>query len=266
MGRTVGFVPTMGALHEGHLSLVRHAVAETDVCAVSIFVNPTQFAVGEDLSRYPRPLDQDLQSLAAEGVEAVFIPTPETMYPAGFGTSVVPPPVANRWEGQFRPTHFGGVATVVLKLLQILPAEKTFFGQKDFQQWRVIQQMVADFNVPTEVVGCPIVRDQGGLALSSRNIYLSQEERRRALAISASLCQVQQAYRAGERRTGQLESILGDGLAPLDRIDYAVVVDAHTLEPIQRIVEPAIALVAGHVGKTRLIDNGWLDPHSSEAS
>lgn len=257
-GRTVGLVPTMGALHEGHLSLVRSAMANTDVCAVSIFVNPTQFSAGEDLSRYPRPLKDDLRLLADEGVHAVFTPTPEAMYPPDFGTSVVPPPVARLWEGQFRPTHFSGVATVVLKLFQILPADKAFFGQKDFQQWRVIQRATADLNVPTEVIGCPIVRDADGLALSSRNMYLAPAERRRALAISASLMQVRQAFAGGERVVSALESVLHDGLSSLDRIDYAVIVDAATLEPISQISTPAVALVAGYVGSTRLIDNQLL--------
>ena len=198
-GKTVGCIPTMGALHEGHLSLARASVAATDVSVATIFVNPTQFAPGEDLDSYPRRLEEDLQLLGSIGVDYVFCPQAETMYPAGSSTSVVPPKISKKLEGEFRPTHFAGVATIVLKLLNIVGPTTAFFGQKDFQQVAVIKQMVADFDVPVKIETCPIVRDDDGLALSSRNAYLSEDEREIALTINRTLKHIQQQIQDGQR-------------------------------------------------------------------
>ncbi|WP_044301968.1 pantoate--beta-alanine ligase [Rhodopirellula sallentina] len=257
-GRTVGLVPTMGALHEGHLSLVRRANAECDCCVTTIFVNPTQFAAGEDLSRYPRPLEDDLEMLRSEGVEAVFLPTDSVMYPEGFGTFVSPPPVAGRLEGESRPEHFRGVTTVVTKLFQIIPADAAFFGQKDYQQLRVVEHMVRDLNMPIRIVPCEIVREADGLAMSSRNRYLSESERETALSLSRALDRAAASFDAGERNVESLEQTMKAELMKCDKVDYAVVVDADTLEPLSKIEQRAVALVAAHVGRTRLIDNRIL--------
>ncbi len=256
--QSIGFVPTMGALHEGHLSLARQAKSQCDVCVVSIFVNPTQFAPNEDLSRYPRPLQHDLELLAGEGVDAVFLPTNASMYPAGFGSFVMPSPVGLSLEGQSRPDHFRGVTTVVMKLLQIVPASAAFFGQKDFQQLRVIQDMVRDLNVPTEIVPCPIVRDEDGLAMSSRNRYLSDEQRVTALAIPRALSRAAAAVAAGEINTAAIEQIMLESLSDCDSVDYAVVADSESLQPMRKFERPAVALIAARVGNTRLLDNRVL--------
>ncbi|MFG0289076.1 MAG: pantoate--beta-alanine ligase [Rhodopirellula sp. JB044] len=257
-GRTVGLVPTMGALHEGHLSLVRRANAECDCCVTTIFVNPTQFAAGEDLSRYPRPLEEDLDLLRGEGVEAVFLPTDSVMYPEGFGTYVSPPPVARRLEGESRPEHFRGVTTVVTKLFQIIPADAAFFGQKDYQQLRVVEHMVRDLNMPIRIVPCEIVREADGLAMSSRNRYLSESERETALSLSRALDRAAASFESGERNVDSLEQTMKAELAKCDKVDYAVVADADTLEPLCEIEQRAVVLVAAHVGRTRLIDNRIL--------
>ena len=225
VGKSVGFVPTMGALHEGHLSLVDAARAECDYVVASIFVNPTQFGPHEDLSRYPRDLVGDVHVLGGRGCELVFAPTVDAMYPAGHTTSVDAGPLGRVLEGEYRPDHFRGVATVVLKLFQIVPAEFVYFGRKDYQQSLVVRRIVADLNVPTEIRVCPTVREADGLALSSRNVYLSADERRRALALSQSLRlaermaqegvrdvatirdQMQRAYSVGGWRRGPIHSI-----------------------------------------------------------
>lgn len=256
--QTIGFVPTMGALHEGHLSLVREAKSRCDVCVVSIFVNPAQFAVNEDLSRYPRPLQRDLEMIAGVGADAVFLPTDTIMYPAGFGSYVLPPPVALPLEGQSRPEHFRGVTTVVLKLLQIIPATAAFFGQKDYQQLRVIEDMVRDLDVPTEIVTCPIIRDADGLALSSRNRYLSDEQRASALSLSHALDRASEMIARGERGVAVVEQTMMETLSDCDSVDYAVVVHADTLKPMTTLERPAVALIAARVGNTRLIDNRIL--------
>lgn len=254
----MGLVPTMGALHEGHLSLVRRANAECDCCVTTIFVNPTQFAAGEDLSRYPRPLEEDLDLLRGEGVEAVFLPTDSVMYPEGFGTYVSPPPVARRLEGESRPEHFRGVTTVVTKLFQIIPADAAFFGQKDYQQLRVVEHMVRDLNMPIRIVPCEIVREADGLAMSSRNRYLSESERETALSLSRALDRAAASFESGERNVDSLEQTMKAELAKCDKVDYAVVADADTLEPLCEIEQRAVVLVAAHVGRTRLIDNRIL--------
>ncbi len=256
-GKKVGCVPTMGALHEGHLSLARASVAETDVTVATIFVNPTQFAPGEDLSKYPRQLEADLKLLAEAGVQYVFNPQAETMYPPNSSTSIAPPKISRKLEGEFRPTHFGGVATIVLKLFNIVGPNVAFFGQKDFQQVAVVSQMVRDLNVPVEIRTCPIVRDTDGLALSSRNIYLSKDEREIALTINKTLAHVQKQIEDGQRDgfevVTEMRQMLIDG--GVSSIDYAAVVDPLTLESSDPIQLPVALLIAVYVGKTRLIDN-----------
>ena len=257
-GKTIGCIPTMGALHEGHLSLARASVAATDVSVATIFVNPTQFAPGEDLDLYPRRLDDDMKLLADIGVDYVFCPKAESMYRAGSSTSVVPPKISRKLEGEFRPTHFAGVATIVLKLLNIVGPTVAFFGQKDFQQVAVVKQMVADFNVPVEIETCPIVRDADGLALSSRNAYLSDDEREIALTINQTLKHIEQQIHDGQRDSfeivTEMRQMLIDG--GVSSIDYVGVVDPRTLESARDPIElPVALLIAVYVGKTRLIDN-----------
>jgi pantoate--beta-alanine ligase len=261
-GQRVGLVPTMGALHEGHLSLVRAARAECDVTIATIFVNPTQFAPHEDFSKYPRTLEADLTLLDSVGCDIAFVPDREEMYPPGFSTHVEPPRIAEPLEGAFRPGHFRGVCTVVLKLFQLAPAHIAFFGQKDFQQALVVRQMVRDLNVPIEVRTCPIIRESDGLALSSRNRYLSAAERVHALALSQALEKVRDQYRAGERKADVLAAAMHDTLrrAGIESIDYATVVDAETLGELNAIERSAVALIACRVGTTRLIDNELLLP------
>lgn len=256
-GKTIGCVPTMGALHEGHLSLAKASVATTDITVATIFVNPTQFAPGEDLSKYPRQLDDDLEMLGEVGVDYVFCPDETTMYPEDSSTSVTPPKVSRKLEGEFRPTHFSGVATVVLKLFNIVGPTKAFFGQKDFQQVAVVKQMVRDFNVPIEIETCPIVRDEDGLALSSRNAYLSKEERESALCINRTLFHVQKQIEDGQRDSfeivTEMRQMLIDG--GVTSIDYVAVVNPNTLESCDPVTLPVSLLIAVYVGKTRLIDN-----------
>lgn len=263
-GRAVAFVPTMGALHEGHLQLVRRGRQSADCVVVSIFVNPTQFGPTEDFSRYPRTWDDDLRKLADEGVSMVFAPAADDLYGDRFSTYVDPPAVARRWEGEFRPEHFRGVCTVVLKLFQIVPADVAVFGRKDYQQARVISDMVRDLNVNIAIRVEPTVREPDGLALSSRNRYLSDEERRRALslwdALQTARRLVEDGERNGEAIEDQMRSRLVDG--GVDRIDYVAFADPETLEPIPRLdagaphcPQHAVALIAVHVGRTRLIDN-----------
>lgn len=260
-GRTVGLVPTMGALHEGHYSLVRQSRERCSATIASIFVNPTQFAPHEDLARYPRTLEADQAGLSANGADALFVPEVDTIYPQGFSTYVQPPRVSAAWEGSCRPEHFRGVCTVVLKLFQMIPATHAFFGQKDFQQLCTIRNMVRDLNVPIEIVACPIVRDPDGLAMSSRNRYLSTEQRGRALAISRSLQIVVAEVNRGERDVSRLEQLLRMALlqGPVDSIDYAVIVDPVELEPLTRLSSTAVILVAVRMGNTRLIDNCLLE-------
>ena len=257
---TIGVVPTMGALHQGHLSLVERSLTQTDKTIVTVFVNPTQFAANEDLDKYPRTLESDLENLQTmEGAEkiAVFAPTNEEVYPADFSTQVQPPKVSKKLEGEFRPSHFGGVATVVLKLLNMTQATFAFFGQKDFQQVAVIKQMVKDLNVPTQIVTCPIVRDPDGLAMSSRNAYLSTEHRIIALSISKTLNEIEKQISGGLRDgfevITEMRQMLIDG--GVDSIDYAIIANPETLETSDPIELPAVALIAVHVGSTRLIDN-----------
>jgi pantoate--beta-alanine ligase len=259
-GRSVGLAPTMGALHEGHLSLVRRAKSECDAAVATIFVNPTQFAPNEDFSKYPRTLDADLAALASANCDLVFVPSREEMYPPGASTFIEPPEVAQPLEGVCRPGHFRGVATVVLKLFNIIPADKAYFGQKDFQQALVIQRMAADLNLPVQVVVCPIIREPDGLAMSSRNRYLSPSERQQGLALSRALKNVEQAVNRGERDTTMLRVQMQETLeaAEIVRVDYATIADPETLVEMKRLEGRAVALIAAHVGATRLIDNCLL--------
>jgi pantoate--beta-alanine ligase len=259
-GRRLGLVPTMGALHAGHLSLVRAARDECDAVVATIFVNPTQFAPHEDFAKYPRTLESDLQALSTAGCDLVFVPEEGEMYPPGSTTMIEPPAVAEPLEGVGRPGHFRGVATVVLKLFNVIPAQAAFFGQKDYQQTRVVRDMVRDLHLPVEIIVCPTVREPDGLALSSRNRYLSPAERQQALALSRALAEVQGMVRARERDAAKLRSAMRNILAAagIERIDYATVADRETLAELDQIDRPAVALIACHVGTTRLIDNCLL--------
>jgi pantoate--beta-alanine ligase len=262
VGRTVGFVPTMGFLHEGHLSLVAHAKQECDLVVMSIFVNPLQFGPNEDFERYPRDLDRD-EALAREaGVDVLFTPSVEEMYPRPSFTFVEVEGLTKSLCGESRPGHFRGVATVVTKLFNIVQPQKAYFGQKDFQQVRVIEQMVEDLNMPVEIVACPIVREPDGLALSSRNVYLSPEERKQALSLYASLREVEKAFAEGERNAARLIQISVDRIKaePLADIDYVRIVNRRTLTDVETINEPALFALAVRFGKTRLIDNTLLQP------
>ncbi len=255
--RRIGLVPTMGALHAGHLSLVAESLKRADETIVALFVNPLQFAAGEDLEAYPKPLENDLRLLSEMGVTTVFAPSENEMYPEGYSTTVNPPAVSRKLEGEFRPDHFGGVATVVMKLFQITNADVAFFGQKDFQQVAVVRQMVADLNVPIEIVACPIVREPTGLALSSRNVYLSEEEISIASVLHRALdffrTEVESGETDGHLVMAEMQQMLIDG--GVSSIDYAVVANPQTLDVQAQIVFPTIALIAAFVGKTRLIDN-----------
>ncbi len=261
--RSVGLVPTMGALHEGHLSLARASIQRCDTTVASIYVNPTQFGPSEDLDKYPRTFERDLELLDAQGVAAVFAPDNDSMYPAGFSTFVEPPEVAMSLEGIYRPTHFRGVTTIVAKLFLAAPVTHAFFGLKDYQQWKVIEAMTRDLNMGIEIVPCEIVRESDGLAMSSRNRYLGHSERHRALLLSQSLKRVENAVVQGVRSTADLESLmrktLDAGGQGIDQLDYAVVVNADTLMPIATLRGPSVALIAAWVGKTRLIDNRVID-------
>ena len=250
-GRRVGVVPTMGALHAGHLSLVHEARQRSDYVVATIFVNPTQFAPHEDLAKYPRTLDADLAALSEAGCHAAFVPAVEEMYPHGATTMVDPPEVAKPLEGVCRPGHFRGVATIVLKLFHLIPADVACFGQKDFQQALVIRRMVADLNVPIEVVVCPTVREADGLALSSRNRYLSAAEREQALALSRALRQAEQSIHAGETESSRIISAMRETLAAagITSIDYVALADPDTLAEVPRVEGKTVALIACRVGK-----------------
>ena len=258
--RSVGFVPTMGALHAGHRSLVQTARKRCDIVVVSIFVNPTQFGPNEDFSRYPRTLEQDCEMLETEGVDVVFTPTAKAMYPPGASTVVEVDGVSERLDGASRPGHFRGVATVVAKLFHIVQPDLAFFGQKDAAQVAVLRKMVHDLDFPLEIVVCPTVREPDGLAMSSRNRYLSPEERRRALTLSRALRSAEIQAARGEHRTAALLQTMRAILQeePSIRIDYLAVVDPDTLLPINDVSSGGLLAVAAYVGNTRLIDNVLL--------
>jgi pantoate--beta-alanine ligase len=256
-GKRLGLVPTMGALHEGHLSLVRAARAKSEMVAATIFVNPTQFGPNEDFARYPRNLESDCAILEREGVDLVFAPSVKEMYPAGSVTWVKVEGLSDRLCGKSRPGHFRGVTTVVAKLFYIIEPDAAFFGQKDAAQHAIIRRMVGDLDMPVSIEVCPIVREPDGLALSSRNAYLNPEERKSALVLHCSLTRAEQLYEGGERDSAKLISAAEDEFAaePTVRLDYFEIVNPDTLQPQSRIEGKTLVAVAAFVGKTRLIDN-----------
>jgi pantoate--beta-alanine ligase len=256
-GKHLGFVPTMGALHEGHLSLVRAAKAACGVVTVSIFVNPTQFGPNEDLAKYPRTFDRDRALLENEGVEFLFAPSVEEMYPSGAVTWVTVEALSDKLDGRSRPGHFRGVTTVVAKLFHIVEPDEALFGQKDAAQVAIIRRMVRDLNFPVKIVACPIVREPDGLAMSSRNVYLDPQQRQRALALHRSLGRVEISWKKGERNADKLIAIGRDEIASEKsvRLDYFEIADPENLEPLQVAVPGALVAVAAFVGATRLIDN-----------
>ena len=260
--RRLGLVPTMGALHEGHLSLVRAAKAQCAAVAVSIFVNPTQFGPTEDLSKYPRQFDRDCRLLEKEGVDILFAPPVEEVYPDGGVTWVLVESLSEKLDGRSRPGHFRGVTTIVAKLFHIIEPEAAFFGQKDAAQLVVIRRMVRDLNFPVEIVACPIVRESDGLAMSSRNAYLSREERSRALVLQRSLQKARQLFDDGERSAAKLISAAKEVFAGESQVvlDYLEIVDPDTLDPVERISRRTLVAVAARVESTRLIDNIVLEP------
>jgi pantoate--beta-alanine ligase len=264
----IGLVPTMGFLHRGHLSLVEEAKKRADRVVATIFVNPTQFGPQEDLARYPRDLEGDLEKLRSAGTHAVFVPEVAAMYPAGFDTYVTPTTLAEVLCGASRPGHFRGVCTVVHLLFSMSRAHVALFGEKDFQQLTIIRRMVRDLWLDVEVVGMPIVREPDGLAMSSRNKYLSPQERQSALALSRALDDVERAVNAGERTVERLTRLAQQAIGAHARIDYVSIVDPETLRPLTTLDQPAVCAVAAFVGKTRLIDNRRLsfDPPRARVS
>src|SRR5512139_2075332 len=257
---TVGLVPTMGYLHEGHLSLVRRSREECDHVAVSIFVNPTQFGPKEDLAKYPRDLERDMK-LIEPYTDLLWTPTPEMMYPQDYQTWVEVEEMTRPLEGAMRPGHFRGVTTVVAKLFNGVQPDRAYFGQKDAQQAAVIRRMVRDLNFPIEIVVCPIVREPDGLAMSSRNVYLDPQQRRAATILSRSLREAKEAYDTGERDAGMLRQVMKDVLAtePLAEVQYVSCADYETLEELTEVKRKALLSMAVFIGKTRLIDNLVLE-------
>jgi len=256
-GKRLGLVPTMGALHEGHLSLVRAAKAQCDAVAASLFVNPLQFGPGEDLAKYPRDFERDRALLEREGVDFLFAPGVEEMYPAGAVTYVTVEGLSDKLCGRSRPGHFRGVTTVVSKLFNIVEPGLAFFGQKDAAQMAIIRRMVRDLNIPVRIVSCPIVRQPDGLAMSSRNAYLSAQQKKSALALYSSLLEVQKRFAQGEHRTGPLIEAGKQVFAkePAAHLDYFEIVNPDTLDPVEGVSRGALVAVAAFVGNTRLIDN-----------
>lgn len=261
-GKRVALVPTMGALHDGHLSLVRAACARAEYVVVSIFVNPTQFGPGEDFEGYPRDLQHDLALLAAEGADVVFTPSANSMYATDAAVTVEPGPLGSVWEGVTRPTHFAGVCTVVSKLFSIVGADLAFFGEKDYQQLQIVKRMVCDLDIPVKVVGCPIVRECDGLAMSSRNTYLGREERVAATVLYRALRTAETLALDGERDGLTIARAMQDTVEaePLASLDYAALVDPVTLAPVASLTAPGRAIIAARIGSTRLIDNMAIVP------
>lgn len=266
-GQVVGLVPTMGALHAGHTALVARAKKECSRVIASVFVNPKQFGPKEDFAKYPRDLNADAEKLAAAGVDALFAPETADVYPDGFRTYVTVEGISERLEGRTRPGHFRGVATVVLKLLEIVGPRFAYFGRKDAQQVRIISEMARDLNLDAEIVVCPIVREADGLALSSRNTYLNLEERKAATVLHRALAAAKVELEAGVRGALQLRSAMSKtiGSERLARMDYAEIVSAETFEPVVRVAKGCYAVVAVWVGKTRLIDNALIEVEGEEA-
>jgi len=264
----IGMVPTMGALHDGHISLLRRAKSECSKVVASIFVNPTQFGPNEDLSKYPRTFESDVAKLESAGVDILFAPDAKEIYPAGFTTYVTVEGLSDRLEGRSRPGHFRGVATVVLKLFEIVQPQFAFFGRKDAQQTRILQRMLQDLNSDVELVLCPIVREPDGLALSSRNAYLNPEERRAALILHRALEAARAEIARGTRDALTLQNVTRSVLSQekLARVDYVEVAGADNFEPIVHIgAQPAYLLLAVFIGKTRLIDNLLIEPAADSA-
>lgn len=263
-GRVIGLVPTMGALHEGHTALVKRARQECSRVIASVFVNPKQFGPKEDYKKYPRDLEKDAEKLADVGVDALFAPETADLYPDGFRTYVNVEGISERLEGRSRPGHFRGVSTVVLKLFEIVQPHFAYFGRKDAQQVRIICEMVRDLNLDVEIVVCPVVRESDGLALSSRNAYLSADERKAATVLHRALQAVRNELSTGVRDAMQLQTLTRRILEaePLARVDYAEIVSADTFEPVVRVTRPSYALLAVFIGKTRLIDNLLIEPAS----
>ncbi|HUJ30338.1 MAG TPA: pantoate--beta-alanine ligase [Candidatus Acidoferrum sp.] len=259
--RLLGLVPTMGALHDGHVSLIRRAQQECSPVVVSIFVNPTQFGPSEDFQKYPRPIESDRAVLEKIGVDYLFAPSAGEMYPSGFRTAVDVERLSERLEGRSRPGHFRGVATVVLKLFEIVQPRFAFFGRKDAQQVRIVQQMASDFNLDTEIVVCPIVREPDGLALSSRNAYLKPEDRRAATVLCRALDALRREVTGGEHDVARLLVALRQVVDAEQSVslDYAEIVDAETFEPVVTLRRRCYVLLAARVGGTRLIDNALIE-------
>jgi pantoate--beta-alanine ligase len=266
-GRLTGFVPTMGALHAGHLSLIEAARRDASPVIASIFVNPKQFGPSEDYKKYPRDLEGDRQKLEEAGVDFLFVPPVEEIYPAGFRTSVNVEGLGDRLEGKIRPGHFRGVATVVLKLLEIVAPRFAYFGRKDAQQARIIRQMATDLALDSQIVVCPIVREPDGLALSSRNQYLSPAERKAATVLYRALSRARRAIEEGERDSMRIVTAMRQELAgePLGSPDYVEIVDADSFEPIMRLTRMCLVLLAVRFGATRLIDNMQVEIAKSHA-
>jgi pantoate--beta-alanine ligase len=257
-GRTLGFVPTMGALHDGHLSLIRRARMENDVTAVSIFVNPLQFSASEDLGRYPRNLDEDTRKIRNLDVDILFVPDENVMYPQGFATRVTVEALSGKLCGRFRPGHFEGVATVVAELLNIVSPTRAYFGQKDFQQSAIIRRMVKDLHFGVEIVVCPTIREHDGLAMSSRNSYMDEAQRQAASALYRCLTRAADAINAGERSPLRIKELMTAVLSSepqIVQVDYASVYNPETLDEVKRIEGETLLAVAARLGDTRLIDN-----------
>lgn len=256
-GQSVGLVPTMGYLHDGHMSLVKKSMIENDVTVVSLFVNPIQFCPGEDLESYPRDEEKDLSLLASAGVDVLFAPGAEDMYLPGNSVYVDETALSLPLCGGSRPGHFRGVCTVVLKLFNIVRPDRAYFGMKDYQQLQVLRRMVRDLNVPVDIRPCPLIREDDGLALSSRNAYLSEEERRSALALSRSLAKAKEAFDGGERSASVLRDLVRSVLSEEEALEpeYVEVRDACELSEVESICDPAVIALAVRVGRTRLIDN-----------
>jgi len=261
-GQSIGLVPTMGALHQGHLSLVRIAKAQSNFVAVSLFVNPLQFGPKEDLAKYPRSFDRDRELLENEGVDLLFAPSVKEMYPTPAITYVNVEGMSERLDGQSRPGHFRGVTTVVSKLFHIIEPDIAVFGQKDAAQSAIIKRMVRDLNLPVEIVLGPIVRESDGLAMSSRNAYLDPQQRQQALVLSRALARIEQVFRKGERSTTRLVAVGREAFSsePNARLDYLAAVDPETLEPVDSIARETLIAVAAYIGTIRLIDNVLLKP------
>jgi len=261
-GQSIGLVPTMGALHQGHLSLVRIAKAQSNFVAVSLFVNPLQFGPKEDLAKYPRSFDRDRELLENEGVDLLFAPSAKEMYPTPAITYVNVEGMSERLDGQSRPGHFRGVTTVVSKLFHIIEPDIAVFGQKDAAQSAIIKRMVRDLNLPVEIVLGPIVRESDGLAMSSRNAYLDPQQRQQALVLSRALARIEQVFRKGERSTTRLVAVGREAFSsePNARLDYLAAVDPETLEPVDSIARETLIAVAAYIGTIRLIDNVLLKP------